>query len=166
MFLRCELFHVKKAALRLVRHLDFILEIFDNRKELLQSIPVLLAFFGLQSIDAQCDKLLTCLFQSLDFRVLLVLGVPLGEELMGCPEEALHHSGRIGVHGGAPEEGLIELLATHTHRGGLQLDGKGGVGSAWCWGSRGVWWGKLCHFFRLCVLNASLRSRFEVDKIF
>ena len=36
MFLRCELFHVKRAALRLVRHLDFVLEIFDNNTELLQ----------------------------------------------------------------------------------------------------------------------------------
>lgn len=35
-FLRCELFHVKRAAWRLVRHLDFVLEIFDNNKELLQ----------------------------------------------------------------------------------------------------------------------------------
>eukprot|EP00532_Pseudo-nitzschia_australis_P007373 CAMPEP_0168177332 /NCGR_PEP_ID=MMETSP0139_2-20121125/8383_1 /TAXON_ID=44445 /ORGANISM="Pseudo-nitzschia australis, Strain 10249 10 AB" /LENGTH=480 /DNA_ID=CAMNT_0008096347 /DNA_START=194 /DNA_END=1636 /DNA_ORIENTATION=- len=35
MFLRCELFDAKKAAIRLVKHLDFVLEIFDNKVELL-----------------------------------------------------------------------------------------------------------------------------------
>ena len=35
MFLRCELFNATKAAIRLVRHLDFVLEIFHNKKELL-----------------------------------------------------------------------------------------------------------------------------------
>jgi len=35
MFLRCELFDVKRAAIRLVRYLDFVIEIFDNKKELL-----------------------------------------------------------------------------------------------------------------------------------
>jgi len=36
MFLRCEFFDVKRAAMRMVRHLDFCLEIFDNNKELLR----------------------------------------------------------------------------------------------------------------------------------
>ncbi len=36
MFLRCELFHIERAAQRLVRHLDFVLEIFHDNKELLQ----------------------------------------------------------------------------------------------------------------------------------
>lgn len=36
MFLRCELFDIERAAKRLVRHLDFVLEIFNNNTELLQ----------------------------------------------------------------------------------------------------------------------------------
>jgi hypothetical protein len=36
MFLRCELFDSKKAALRLARYLDYVLEIFPNNKELLR----------------------------------------------------------------------------------------------------------------------------------
>ena len=35
MFLRCEFFDAEKAAIRLVRHLDFVLEIFDQKTELL-----------------------------------------------------------------------------------------------------------------------------------
>jgi len=49
MFLRCELFDVRKAAIRLVRHLDFVLETFDNNKELLGR-PVRLTDLGPKSI--------------------------------------------------------------------------------------------------------------------
>jgi hypothetical protein len=48
-FLRCELFDVRKAAIRLVRHLDFLLEIFDNNKELLGR-PVRLTDLGPKAI--------------------------------------------------------------------------------------------------------------------
>lgn len=36
MFLRCEFFDAKRAALRMVRYLDFVLEVFDGKKELLR----------------------------------------------------------------------------------------------------------------------------------
>ena len=45
MFLRCELFDAQRAAMRMVRHLDFVLEIFDNNKELLQR-PIRLTDLG------------------------------------------------------------------------------------------------------------------------
>eukprot|EP00533_Pseudo-nitzschia_delicatissima_P002068 CAMPEP_0116086738 /NCGR_PEP_ID=MMETSP0327-20121206/5009_1 /TAXON_ID=44447 /ORGANISM="Pseudo-nitzschia delicatissima, Strain B596" /LENGTH=487 /DNA_ID=CAMNT_0003577797 /DNA_START=127 /DNA_END=1586 /DNA_ORIENTATION=- len=45
MFLRCELFNVQRAAMRMVRHLDFVLEIFDNNKKLLQR-PIRLTDLG------------------------------------------------------------------------------------------------------------------------
>ncbi len=45
MFLRCEFFDAQRAAMRMVRHLDFVLEIFDDNKELLRR-PIRLTDLG------------------------------------------------------------------------------------------------------------------------
>jgi hypothetical protein len=49
MFLRCELFNARKSAIRLVRYLDFLLEIFHNNRELLGR-PIRLNDLGPNSI--------------------------------------------------------------------------------------------------------------------